>query len=906
MTLLAAVPRSPGRRYLSQAAGFAVVIIAATVLLAFWTGRLELASWGLGSPQMRPAGALVFAVVGFALVRPGKDSRIAFGIGVAIVALAFLGLVGLLFDFDFALDHWLVPRADVPRASFQAVTAGTVAAALVGGSLALGRFERYHFAATVLAGIVGSLSMFVLLGYLTGIDTLYGSVSVNSPPLPTAIGMLCIAAGIVSRIGTIPPPRRRRPLSHLLVMLGCAIVVPLLLFAVYAGARIADGQLRQVRENLTIEARALSASVDREIIGEIGRLQALAASPSLRLGDFAGFQRQAEASLAMRQSGIIVLIDRNMQQLVNTLVPFGTPLQKAALPEPVERTFATGRPQITDLFIGPATHRPAFAISVPVQIDGENRYALVRSPSHLALAKLVGANMLPAGWQAVISDAAHRIVTRSERQDAFIGQELPPMQHHRNRQAGVFEFVDAGSQPSLEAYVVSPLTGWETAVWASKALLEGPVGVQWRTLGVIAVMAFTLVIALFSWLGGIIARSVGEAAGAASALGEGNLIAPRASPVAEVDTLMKELGRTAARRQAADNLLRESEATFRAMFDISSVGKFEIEPGTGRFLRANAAMCEFVRYGRTELLAKSIFDITHPEDRDNMRESCRRLDDGTSAVFDVEERYVRKDGNVVWARTTVNAIRDEFGRPLRNTAVVLDFTEHKEREEKEHLLMREINHRAKNMLSVVHCIAQQTAARNPDGFVESFSERIQALSANQDLLVRNQWNGVVIEDLVRAQLAPFADLMGSRVAAHGPRLRLTPASAQAVGLALHELSTNAGKYGALSTATGRVDISWGVDADTFTMSWVEREGPSVSAPTGRGFGTIVMKAMAERSVGGAVDLDYAPSGLTWRLACPAGNALEPPERERNSQEGQEGGAAGGSTCSHPFTAVVEM
>jgi two-component sensor histidine kinase len=223
-----------------------------------------------------------------------------------------------------------------------------------------------------------------------------------------------------------------------------------------------------------------------------------------------------------------------------------------------------------------------------------------------------------------------------------------------------------------------------------------------------------------------------------------------------------------------------------------------------------------------------------------------------------------------------------------------DITERKEREEKEQLLMREINHRAKNMLSVVDAIAHQTATKNPEDFVERFSERIQALSANQDLLVRNQWNGVGIEDLVHAQLALFADLVGSRIAVNGPKLRLKAAAAQAIGLALHELATNAGKYGALSTDTGRVDVRWGTDGDTFTMSWTERDGPPVSAPKRRGFGTIVMEAMTARSVDGAVDLDYAPSGVTWRLTCPAANALEPPEREQNSgeRENRTDGATG--------------
>jgi two-component sensor histidine kinase len=220
---------------------------------------------------------------------------------------------------------------------------------------------------------------------------------------------------------------------------------------------------------------------------------------------------------------------------------------------------------------------------------------------------------------------------------------------------------------------------------------------------------------------------------------------------------------------------------------------------------------------------------------------------------------------------------------------IQDITERKEREEREHLLLREINHRAKNMLSVVHAIARQTATKKPEDFIERFSERILALSANQDLLVRNEWNGVEIIDLVRAQLAPFADLIGSRIAVHGPELRLKAASAQAVGLVLHELATNAGKYGALSTDRGRVNVCWGIAGNTFTMSWIESDGPLVSAPERSGFGTMVMEAMAEHSVDGTVDLDYAPSGLTWRLSCPAANALEPGEREhRNRTDGASG------------------
>jgi two-component sensor histidine kinase len=193
--------------------------------------------------------------------------------------------------------------------------------------------------------------------------------------------------------------------------------------------------------------------------------------------------------------------------------------------------------------------------------------------------------------------------------------------------------------------------------------------------------------------------------------------------------------------------------------------------------------------------------------------------------------------------------------------------------------MREVNHRATNMLGLAQAVARQTAARKTLSC--GLMRRIRALAANQDLLVRNEWRGVDVEKLVRAQLAHFADLVGSRLTVRGPKLRLNAAAAQAIGLALHELATNAGKYGALSVDAGRVDVRWRLEGDSFVMSWTERNGPPVSPPERRGFGSTVVDSMAKLSVGGEVELDCAPLGLMW---CPTGNALEPWERESISEE----------------------
>jgi hypothetical protein len=372
-------------------------------LIGWWASLPLLSGWG--SAAMKPVTALSLAALGLALMHPGKDSRFAFAIGLAVVAVAVL-------DFGISRGLVQVPPAVAPIAeAVSPVTQPGIALAIapVAGALALSRFERHHVAAIMLGGLGGVIAVFGIVAHLAGIEALHGTL--RGPGLPSPVGLLCVVVGIVLRIGTMP--RKSRPLWHLVVVLVCAIIAPLLLLAVYTGFRITDARLDQAHKDLMNEARTLSAEVDHEISTDIERLQALATSPSLRRGDFAEFQRQAEAPLATGQNSNIMLVDRNMRQLVNTRVQFGTPMPKAIVQEPVKRALATGKPQVTGLFTEPMSHQLVIRIIVPVQIDGENRYALVRSPNRRFVTGLLKAHELPPGWQAAVADATQRIVARS-------------------------------------------------------------------------------------------------------------------------------------------------------------------------------------------------------------------------------------------------------------------------------------------------------------------------------------------------------------------------------------------------------------------------------------------------------------------------------------------------------------
>jgi PAS domain S-box-containing protein len=360
-----------------------------------------------------------------------------------------------------------------------------------------------------------------------------------------------------------------------------------------------------------------------------------------------------------------------------------------------------------------------------------------------------------------------------------------------------------------------------------------------------------------------------------------------------VDYLVNVVEDISARKQA-EQALETSKERLQFALDAARLGSWQYDP-LHRVFSWDARSKEIFGVAKNEAPVEELMNWVRSDDAARVWAAYQAaLDPAEPKRSATEFRLRQADGTVRWVETQSLAYFEGAGRERRAMSVVgtvADITQRKEREEKEQLLMREISHRAKNMLSVVHSIAQQTASKKPEDFVESFSERIQALSASQDLLVRNEWTGVDVKDLAKAQLAHFTDLIGRRIILHGPTLRFRAASAQAVGLALRELSTNAAKYGALSTDSGCVDIGWGTDGDTFTMSWTERGGPPASAPRQRGFGTTVMESMVERSLDGKVSLDYLPPGATWHLTCPATNALEP--QQISSSEENRTGVVGG-------------
>lgn len=202
------------------------------------------------------------------------------------------------------------------------------------------------------------------------------------------------------------------------------------------------------------------------------------------------------------------------------------------------------------------------------------------------------------------------------------------------------------------------------------------------------------------------------------------------------------------------------------------------------------------------------------------------------------------------------------------------------------LYMREISHRSKNLLAVVQSISRQTQRSSPDlkTFSRRFDDRLQSLARSHDLLVDRNWGGVLVHDLVVAQLASFLDPGDGRICLAGPSILLNPVASQHIGLAIHELATNASKYGALSVPQGHVDIEWtedvsadkgteagSADASTprFRMSWRETGGPPLSQSARKGFGRFVIEDAVARGLSGTAQIGWDEAGLTWLLDAPS-------------------------------------
>lgn len=284
----------------------------------------------------------------------------------------------------------------------------------------------------------------------------------------------------------------------------------------------------------------------------------------------------------------------------------------------------------------------------------------------------------------------------------------------------------------------------------------------------------------------------------------------------------------------------------------------------------NARFAEMLGYEPGEMIGRMFYDFM-PEHRwPEAAGIYERRRKGIAEEHDFEFR--RKDGSSVWLLASANPILDDTGTMIGALAVLTDISERRRAEQHQRLLLRELDHRVKNTLATVLALSDLTMdhAATLEQFREAFTGRIQAMARTHEALSRARWRDVAFDEVVSLVLAPLVASDGARITSGGDAVRVTAMAMTPLALALNELGTNALKHGALSRRGGGVAITWRIlDDGDFVLTWVERDGPPAGAPARRGTGLRLIRGLIEHELEGHVSVDFAPEGLSCRIAIPA-------------------------------------
>lgn len=701
-----------------------------------------------------------------------------------------------------------------------------------------------------------------------------------------------------------------------LSVIALAAVLPLIALAVYVGDREARNEREALRTALIGSARALAAALDREIDKHVAVAVTLTHSSLLRDGDWAGFRAQAREALSFLPGAGLIVADPAGQQLLNLSrhPSVALPVRLAANLAMEQRAFATGQPQVSDIFFGRLSGRPVAMIDVPVLRDGAPLYVISVRLDLGRFRALLLEQHYPTDWYAGIIDRNGMFVARLLDPDGKLtGQPASASWREAIQQSaeGIVGNHASDGEPLVNAYTRTG-HGWTVGVAIRQSALDTPL---WRArliLGIAALGCLGLSLVLI-WA---VARKFDAATRslkvAAKTMADAQPVAaPPASHIREYDEVGAAFADASALLQARDEeRARAEDALARRVDELAAIYSF-----TEKRFRATsvAEICEAaldavvtgLRCGRASIL---LFDgagvmrfvawrgLSDPYRRTTEGHSPWRADDKNPkpVVIDdvanadlsepiraavVHEKIgslvfipVMADGSLIGKFMTYydapHAFTDAEMMIAGNLARRLGFAiEHKRADEARVIATRELQHRCNNLLAVIQAIAHKTlAGTSLDDARCAFEARLQALARAHRQLLRSNWTGVSLDEVVRQALEPF----GPRSEIAGSDVTLSPKDAQNLSLALHELATNAVKHGALSSPAGKINIAWAVRGGdggrVLSFQWQERGGPPVVAPTRRGFGTTLLKATF-----GDVRFDYAPEGLMCEIDVALGN-----------------------------------
>ena len=341
--------------------------------------------------------------------------------------------------------------------------------------------------------------------------------------------------------------------------------------------------------------------------------------------------------------------------------------------------------------------------------------------------------------------------------------------------------------------------------------------------------------------------------------------------------------------EASTAQLRQSEESRSLALAAGNMGSWDWNRETGDCLWDDGQFGIFgVNRKHFGVTAENVRALIHPEDWQRLQGSLELLLKDRKPTQN-EFRVKRPNGDIRWCIGTAAPSIDASGRVMRISGVTVDITDRKIAEERQALLAREVDHRAKNALALVQSIVRLTRASDIAAYTTAVEGRIRALSRAHTILSLSRWQGADMRGLVEEELAPYRTGETVKVETSGPNVSLQPAAAQSLALALHELVTNAAKYSALSSMSGRVHLAWELNPGTLVLRWTETGGPPTQAPSSPGFGTRIITASIEGQLAGQTVFDWRPEGLQCILSVPRDDMT--PVKGRNGRAAADAPAA---------------
>ena len=670
---------------------------------------------------------------------------------------------------------------------------------------------------------------------------------------------------------------RPRTLQTQLFIFALLIALPIGAFSGYLLLRFVQQERLEFEHQLMQTAKTLANDVDRQIEAMQVTVRMLATYRSLLDRNWPEFHEQARSALAGADLWLL-LVQPNGQQTLNTLVPFGTPLPEAADKETLKRVVETRQMAVGNLVVGAVSRRPVLNIAAPI-LDGDTvSQALMLSFTPDLVHRIMKDQALPKGWIGGLSDANTMVIGRSEDHEKFLNTPLPAALAANRLRTGVFKAQNLDGAAVLRAVVQLKNADWVAAATVEQAVASSAARQALGAMLAIGIILLTVAVLGAIFLGRTLSKEIIELATAGAQLVHGRIVVHTPGIVTEINDVAAALSAAAVERHAAQlttaRLASIATAALEALIGVDRNGAIETW---------NRAAAQLFGYEAEEVIGQPVIMLIPVEQRLSHSVMLGEVLSGkTIAHFDSDRRH--KDGNNVPVALSMAPILDSQGRVTGLVEAAHDISDRREWDRRQSLMSRELMHRVKNSLAVLQAIVRSTLRTTPDpkAFAEAFTGRLASMAAAQDIVTDGEWKGADLERLARHQLAVHYAGDVARIRMSGPPVQLPPEAAVPMGLALHELGTNAAKYGSLSVSDGTVEISWSVDLDaeqrsTLHLQWRETGGPIVSPPGKHGFGGVLI----DRGIGGArVKRKFEPTGLV----CTIDVVINPDKTEPSSFE----------------------